>query len=133
MSYEASGAAMVKFIDSATVIEVKDVVASEAFYREELGFRAGVFFGEPPTFCIVNRDRVTVFLDKARTPHPIPLNQYWALYIYVDDVDAMLADVKSRGVAIDRDIEDQDYGCRDFDLRDPDGHLIGIGQNLQRK
>lgn len=123
---------MVKFVDSATTIEVKDVVASERFYREKLGFNGGVFYGEPPTFCIVWRDKVTVFLDKARTPHPIPLNQYWALYIYVDDVDAMLADVKARGVVIDRDIENQDYGCRDFDIRDPDGHLIGIGQNLNR-
>jgi catechol 2,3-dioxygenase-like lactoylglutathione lyase family enzyme len=124
---------MVKFTDSATTIEVKDVVASEIFYRQKLGFRAGVFYGEPSTFCIVNRDRVTVFLDKVRTPHAIPLNQYWALYIYVDDVDAMYAELKSRGVTIDRDIEDQDYGCRDFDLRDPDGHLIGIGQDLARK
>jgi catechol 2,3-dioxygenase-like lactoylglutathione lyase family enzyme len=126
-------AAMVKFVDSATTIEVKDVVASERFYREKLGFNAGVFYGEPPTFCIVRRDRVTIFLDQVRTPHQIPLNQYWALYMYVDDVDAVLADVKSRGVAIDRDIEDQFYGCRDFDLRDPDGHLIGIGQNLTKK
>jgi catechol 2,3-dioxygenase-like lactoylglutathione lyase family enzyme len=124
---------MVKFIDSATTIEVKDVVASEAFYRQKLGFRPGVFYGEPPTFCIVNRDKATVFLDKVRTPHPVPLNQYWALYIYVDDVDAMLADVKRQSVAIDRGIEDQDYGCRDFDVRDPDGHLIGIGQNLAKK
>jgi len=120
---------MVKVVDSATTIEVKDVVASETFYREKLGFRPGVFYGEPPTFCIVNRDRVTIFLDQVRTPHPIPLNQYWALYIYVDDVDAMFADVQNRGVVIDRAIEDQDYGCRDFDSRDPDGHLIGFGQN----
>jgi catechol 2,3-dioxygenase-like lactoylglutathione lyase family enzyme len=124
---------MVTFIDSATTIEVKDVVASETFYRERLGFNAGVFYGAPPTFCIVRRDRATIFLDKARAPHPIPLNQYWALYIYVDNVDAIYADVRSRGVTIDRAIEDQDYGCRDFDIRDPDGHLIGIGQNLQRK
>ena len=36
-------------------------------------------------------------------------------------------------MTIDREIEDQDYGCRDFDIRDPDGHLIGIGQNLTNK
>jgi uncharacterized glyoxalase superfamily protein PhnB len=121
-----------RWLDSATTIDGMSVVASKAFYHEKLGFNAGMFYGEPPTFCIVRRDKVTVFLDKARRPHPIPLNQYWALYIYVDDVDAMLAELQSRGVAIDRDIEDQFYGCRDFDVRDPDGHLIGIGQNLTR-
>ena len=124
---------MVKFVDSATTIMVKDVVASEAFSREKLGFNASVFYGELPTFSIVWRDKVTVFLDAVPTPHPIPLNQYWAFYIYVDDVDAMFADVKRRGVAIDRDIESQDYGYRNFDIRDPDGHFIGIGQNLTKK
>jgi catechol 2,3-dioxygenase-like lactoylglutathione lyase family enzyme len=59
---------MVKVVDSATPIEVKDVVASEAFYREKLGFNAGKFFGEPPTFCIVWRDQV-----EARQP---PVNPF---------------------------------------------------------
>ncbi len=92
---------MVRFVDSATTVEVTDVLASETFYREKLGFNAGMFYGEPPTFCIVRRDQVTIFLDKIRTPHPVPLNQYWAPYIYVDDVDAMLAEV---GAAAQRSI-----------------------------
>ena len=121
---------MAMFLESATTLEVKDVVASEAFYREKLGFRPGYFYGEPPTFCIIGRDKVTVFLDKARTPRETPLNQYWALYVYVDDVDAVYAEMTGRGVTIDRAIEGQFYGCRDFDVRDLDGHLIGIGQNL---
>ena len=69
---------MTKFVQSATILEVKDIKASEAFYRVKLGFRPGLFFGEPPTFCIVSRDEVTILLDLARTPHPAPLNQYWA-------------------------------------------------------
>jgi catechol 2,3-dioxygenase-like lactoylglutathione lyase family enzyme len=122
---------MAKLVQSATVLEVKDIVASEAFYREKLGFRPGLFFGEPPTFCIISRDHVAIFLDLARTPRAAPLNQYWAVYFYVDDVDDYAAELVSRGVAIDRAVEDQPYGCRDFDIRDPDGHLIGIGQNEQ--
>ncbi len=124
---------MARFLESATILEVKDAIASEAFYREKLGFGPSVFFGDPPTFCITSRDKVTVFLDKTRTsPRPTPLNQYWALYIYVDDVDALAAEFAGRGIAFDRAIEDQDYGCRDFDVRDPDGHLIGFGQELKR-
>jgi catechol 2,3-dioxygenase-like lactoylglutathione lyase family enzyme len=124
---------MVKFLESATILEVKDVVVSERFYREKLGFGPGKFFGEPPTFCILCRDTVTVFLDKTRTSsRSTPLNQYWALYVYVDDVDALAAELASRGIALEREIENQDYGCRDFDIRDPDGHLIGFGQQLHR-
>jgi catechol 2,3-dioxygenase-like lactoylglutathione lyase family enzyme len=102
---------MTKFVQSATTLEVKDIKASEAFYREKLGFRPGLFFGEPPIFCIISRDDVTIFL------------------LYVDDVNAMAAELAARGVAFDREPEDQPYGCRDFDIRDPDGHVIGIGQN----
>jgi catechol 2,3-dioxygenase-like lactoylglutathione lyase family enzyme len=122
---------MAKLVQAATILEVKDIRASEAFYREKLGFRPGVFFGEPPTFCLMSKDNVAIYLDLARTPRPAPLNQYWAVYLYVDDVDAMAAELKARGVAIDREVEDQPYGCRDFDIRDPDGHIIGIGQNSQ--
>jgi len=120
---------MAKLVQAATILEVKDIKRSEAFYRQRLGFRPGVFFGEPPTFCIVSRDNVALFLDLARTEHPAPLNQYWAVYLYVDDADAMAQELLARGVALEREPEDQPYGCRDFDIRDPDGHLIGIGQN----
>ncbi len=120
---------MTKFVQGATILEVKDIKASEAFYREKLGFRPGSFFGEPPTFCLMSRDNVAIFLDLARTPRAAPLNQYWAIYFYVDDVDAMAAELAAKGVAFEREIEDQPYGCRDFDIRDPDGHIIGIGRN----
>lgn len=123
---------MAKYLSSATTLEVKDIIASEAFYREKLGFNPGVFYGEPPTFCIVYRDKVDLFLDQRRTERETPLNQYWAVYIYVDDVDAVAADLVARGVALDRAVETQDYGCRDFDIRDPDGHLVGIGQQLNK-
>ncbi|MBX9840280.1 MAG: VOC family protein [Xanthobacteraceae bacterium] len=120
---------MARLVQGVTILEVKDIKRSEAFYRERLGFRPGLFFGEPPTFCIVSRDSVTLFLDLARTPRAAPINQYWAIYLYVDDVNAMAAELSARGVTIEREPEDQPYGCRDFDIRDPDGHVIGIGQN----
>jgi catechol 2,3-dioxygenase-like lactoylglutathione lyase family enzyme len=122
---------MAKLIQAATILEVTDIKASEAFYREKLGFRPGLFFGEPPTFCLMSRDSVALYLDLSRTPRPTPLNQYWAVYLYVDDVDGFAAELRARSVTIDREVEDQPYGCRDFDIRDPDGYIIGIGQDEQ--
>ena len=116
---------MTKFVQSATILEVKDVKISEAFFREKLGFQRGGMFGEPPVFCIASRDDVSIFLDQSRTPRPTPLNHYF----YVDDVDGLAAELKSRGVEIIRGPCDQDYGCREIDVRDPDGHIIGFGQN----
>ena len=74
---------------------------------------------------------MTIFLDLARTPHPAPLNQYWAVYIYVDDVNAMAAELAARGVAFDREPEDQPYGCRDFDVEDCNGYQLCFGQDLE--
>ena len=120
---------MPKLVQGVTTLEVQDIKCSEAFYREKLGFRPGLFFGEPPTFCIISKDNVAIFLDLVRTSRAKPLNQYWAIYLYVDDVNGMAAELSARGVVLDREPEDQPYGCRDFDIRDPDGHVIGIGQN----
>ena len=120
---------MPRFVQIAPVLEVKDVKASEAFYREKLGFEPGRFAGDPPCFCIVRRDDISILLDQSRAPRPAPLNQYWAAYLYVDDVDSFAAELTARGVAIVRGPVDQPYGCREIDVRDVDGHIIGIGQN----
>ena len=116
-------------VQIAPVLEVRNVKASEAFYREKVGFGPGSFAGDPPCFCIVRRDGVSIFLDQSREPRPAPLNQYWAAYLYVDDVDGFAVELTARGVAIVRGPVDQPYGCREIDIRDPDGHIIGFGQN----
>jgi len=61
---------MTKFVQGVTVLEVTDIKASETFYREKLAFRPGLFFGEPPTFCIMSKDNVAIF-PRPR-PHTAP-------------------------------------------------------------
>lgn len=92
------------------MLQVATVVRSEAFYTEKLGFRSDGTWGDPPAFCIVQRGAVTIMLDRSREGGPLPVNQYWAAYVYVDDADAL---------------------HRDFDVRDPDGHLIAFGHDLE--
>lgn len=122
---------MPEMIRSSTILQVSDVVASEAFYREKLGFDPGNFWGDPPCFCIVGHGRVTLFLDQTREEGTqAPVNQYWAAYTYIDDADAYHAELKSRGVDIVRPPEDTEYGCRDFDVKDPDGHIIAFSHDL---
>ena len=116
---------------SAPVLQVKDVVASAAFYHDKLGFDAPNFWGEPPCFCIIGRGTVTIFLDQSREDVPGPVNQYWAAYVYVEDVEALCEEFRANGVEILRGPESTDYGCREIDVRDPDGHIIGFGQDLQ--
>ena len=118
-------------IRSSAVLQVQDVVRSRDFYVDKLGFSGGKLWGEPPCFCIVSRGTVTIMLDQAREPCPLPVNQYWAAYVYIDDAEALHREFKEAGAEIIRGPEDMPYGCRDFDVRDPDGHLIAFGQDLQ--
>ena len=66
---------------SMPVLEVADVVKSAAFYTDMLGLSAGPFWGDPPCFCIVGRDTVTIALDQSRDAGRAPQNQYGAAYV----------------------------------------------------
>ena len=51
----------------------------------------------------------------------------YSLYIAVDDPDAHHDRAKAAGAAIDRELQDQDYGSRDYTARDPEGNLWSFG------
>ena len=118
------------FVRAMPVLQVADVAASADFYVSRLGFTSHGMWGDPPAFCIVQRGQVTIALDQSRDDAPVPANQYWAAYIYVEDADAICAACQSAGVDIVRGPEDMPYGLRDFDIRDPDGHLICFGHDI---
>ena len=99
------------------VLQVADVSRSETFYCEKLGFQSHGTWGDGPDFAIVQRGRVTIALDRSQTDDPIPTNQYWAAYVYVEDADALCEEYRSNGVEIVRGLEDTFYGSRDFDIQ----------------
>ena len=52
------------------------------------------------------------------------------VYICVNDIDAHYARAKDAGAEITRDLQDTDYGSREYTARDPEGHLWGFGTYL---
>ena len=118
-------------IRSMPVLQVADVARSEAFYCDTLGFRSHGAWGDGPDFVIVQHGRVTIALDRSRDGSPAPTNQYWAAYVYVEDADALCEAWRGKGVEIVRELEEAPYGLRDFDIRDPDGHIIAFGHDIQ--
>lgn len=50
-----------------------------------------------------------------------------ALYVAVDDADAVHARAVAAGAEIVQPLTDQDYGSRDFTLRDPEGYIWSFG------
>ena len=49
------------------------------------------------------------------------------IYAAVEDVDAVYASAKKAGATITRELNDTDYGSREFGCRDLDGHTWSIG------
>lgn len=116
---------------------VEDVVAAANFYRDRLGFAYERFWGEPPGFCMVYRRGVVIMLkqtDHAAAIRPNhlaePDSDAWDAYIWIDDADALAAEFRAQGVTIVRDVCDQPYGCRDFEVEDGNGYRLCFGQDL---
>ena len=119
----------------APYLVVTDVVTTANYYRDKLGFSYPRFWGEPPSFCMVSRSGVVIMLAQQQAPDAVrpnrmadPKGEAWDAYIWVDNVDALLSEFKSRGATIARDICDQPYGCRDFDVEDHNGYRLCFGQ-----
>ena len=115
---------------------VDDVVTSANYYRDALGFHYERLWGDPPAFCMVTRSGIVIMLSQLpRTgvmrPNRVadPDGEAWDAYIWVENADALLAEFKSKGVTIARDICDQPYGCRDFDVEDCNGYRLCFGHD----
>ncbi|MEA3210530.1 MAG: hypothetical protein QOE70_3587 [Chthoniobacter sp.] len=120
---------------SAPVLLVRDVAASARYYQECIGFHGASFHGEPPTFCILAWGDFYLMLAQADADKIIP---FWKIrdktcnaYFWVNDADALHAEMKARGARIDYGPCTQSYGVREFGIQDLDEHDISFGQVLK--
>jgi predicted enzyme related to lactoylglutathione lyase len=115
------------------VLLVTDLGRSVGYFSEQLGF-ACELHGDPPNFATATRDGETILLSLAASHTVVPnwriVEKMWDVYIRVDDVDALYAEVQERGAAIDYTIYNAPHGFREFGVQDPDGHDIAFGQPL---
>ena len=51
----------------------------------------------------------------------------YGVYVAVEDADAHYAQAKAAGAEIVREIEDTDYGSREYTARDPEGNVWSFG------
>ena len=114
---------------------VDDVVTTANYYRDQLGFHYERIWHE--SFCMVKRNGVIIMLAQfdesgvIRPNHAVdPEGGAWDAYIWVDNADALNAEFKAKGVKIARDICDQPYSCRDFDVEDCNGYRLCFGHTL---
>jgi uncharacterized glyoxalase superfamily protein PhnB len=67
------------------------------------------------------------FDELVKTPAEVGGVSTQSLYLVVDDADAHLARARAAGAEIVLDIEDRDYGGRDYTCRDLEGNVWTFG------
>ena len=128
---------MPKITASAPVLLVRDVVASANYFRDAVGFAYDRFFGLPPNFCICRRDGHYLMLAQVDDASQIKpfwkiRDKTWNAYFWVDDADALYAQMKAAGAKMDYGPCTQPYGVREFGIQDLDEHDIAFGQVLAK-
>jgi uncharacterized glyoxalase superfamily protein PhnB len=100
------------FLQTAFGFEPKEVYEDDgSIVHAELVYRGGM-----------------VMLSAQRDDDPLGdrTGQGWT-YVIVDDADAHHDRAKAARAEIVRELEDQDYGSRDYTARDPEGNLWSFG------
>ena len=116
---------------------VDDVFTSAEYYRDILGFGFDQFWGEPPAFVMVRRDDIQIMLrqppsprDSVVKPNRPRLDHTFDAYVYVQDVDALYEELRSRGADILFEPHQQAHDCREIEVRDCNGYIICFGQDM---
>ncbi|TCR90148.1 VOC family protein [Rhizobium sp. BK376] len=103
-------------------IRTSDVALAERFYRDVLGLDLLMDHGWIATYGSDQRATAQIsFASEGGSGTPVP-----DLSIEVDDVDAVLADMKAQGFSIEYGPADEPWGVRRFYVRDPFGRLVNI-------
>ena len=104
-------------------LPLDDVAAGVAYYRDVLGF--GINYRDD-SIGVMDRDVVRVLLV-ARTDRHTGIG---SAYVYVEDADALHAELRSKGARVEGEPVDHPWGLRDFSVLDPEGNRITFGQPL---
>ena len=116
--------------NSVTVFTVKDVKASAGYYRDKLGFETAFEYGTPTYYVgLCSGDVQLHLVEAAHTPRQ---PGHGAVSIFVDDVDALHADLVARVAKVLKEPANYDYGLRDFDVADLDGNMLFFGMETPK-
>ena len=101
-------------------LPVADVRATQAYYRDVLGFRIAWVYEEE--YGAVYQGKTEIFLR--REPGPI---ERCCVFVRVADADRVLAAYREREAKIVAEIASQPWGMREFTVEENNGHRFRIG------
>lgn len=103
-------------------IETGRIAEAKRFYQDVLGLDQLMDHGWIATYGSPETMQVQIsFAEEGGSGTPVP-----DLSIEVDDVEAVLADMKNAGFPVEYGPVDEPWGVRRFFVRDPFGKLVNI-------
>jgi len=115
---------------------VNDIVKSAEYYRDVLGFSFERYWGEPPCFGMLHRDRIEFFFSSKGPNAPVRPNRLahpdftWDAYVRCRDLDALYQEFKSKGAEIIREPEVAFYQMKEFEVKDCNGYTLCFAQDV---
>ena len=133
---------MAKIQNLRTMLAVNDPDETVSFYEKVLGFtcigKMAHEEGAKPFWFEVRRDEVDLMFTYSEPHEHEPGEEHshdpalsGALYLNVDDADALFAEAKANGATFEQEPTTQPYGMRDFSLVDPNGYLLIFGSPVE--
>ena len=107
------------------ILRVSSAAAAEEFYCKHLGFTQRFtyrFDDARPDPCYMGLERDGVRLHVSSFSGDGVFGS--AVFLVVEDVDALHAELKAKGVKIDMEPTNQSWGNREMYVSDPDGNSI---------
>jgi uncharacterized glyoxalase superfamily protein PhnB len=129
---------MTKIQSVIPILVYEDIRAGHDFLVDVLGFESGGVDHTPDGTVVhaeVRTDEGAIWLHRVtgehglQSPRALPA-AHAGMSVFVDDVDAHYERTKAAGADIERPPEDQEYGVRDYGVRDPEGHRFWFSQRL---
>ena len=119
---------------AATIVPVRDVALTVAFYVDVLGFEKREL-SDAGAYGLVACGEVGVMvLRSGDAAALLATSNNISIYIWVDGVDAFYNALKPKLDALPqgrvRPPFNQPYGMREFHVKDPDGCLLFFGQEI---
>lgn len=124
---------MKKLESYSSVLAVTSLEASLAFYTEKLGFALESSYGDPMYVASVRRDQAQSVSLLCMRSAIVCNNSIATLVFRCQGVDELCSEFQSKGVAIDEEVGNKEYGMREFRIKDPDGYLLYFQEPIVSK
>ncbi len=108
------------------ILNVRDLRASQAYFRDELGFKVDWEHGDPPDFGAVTRGEATMFLCQGCQGR----GGAWMM-IFTRDVDGLYREIAGKKAIVRMPPRTMPWKLREMHVADPDGNVIRFASNTE--